>query len=71
MIGVSSCSHEDQAALLNDRISCLKTLDTPVTSAKGIAHCDSFLAMYRQETLNVEHNKAEIFDVAVVVSKVQ
>lgn len=37
MIGVSSCSHEDQAALLNDRISCLKTLDTPVTSTKGIA----------------------------------
>ena len=41
MIGVSSCSHEDQAALLNDRISCLKTLDTPVTSAKGIAVFDT------------------------------
>ena len=41
MSGVSSCSHEEQAALLNDRISCLKTMGTPVTSPKGITVFDT------------------------------
>ncbi|KAL5509921.1 hypothetical protein EMCRGX_G005368 [Ephydatia muelleri] len=36
VIGIASSSHEDQAALIPERVSCLRTLNSPIMTTAGI-----------------------------------
>ena len=36
VIGIASSSHEDQAALIPERMSCLRTLNSPIMTTAGI-----------------------------------
>ena len=41
IIGIANSSHEEQAALIPDRVSCLRTLDSPIMTTAGIPISDT------------------------------